>query len=139
MTTLPHYGPLPRPDSLDAARETLRREAFPVPTPALTSVTFATEEFTALCPRTGQPDFMALEISYVPAPAGRCLESKALKFYLWAFRDEGAYCETLAGRIATDVLWATDASSVTVRVLQRPRGGLALTAVAHLPLPSSEG
>jgi len=44
-------------------------------------------EFTSLCPLTGQPDFATLRITYVPA--GKCVELKSLKAYLWSYRNEG--------------------------------------------------
>ncbi|MCZ6918305.1 MAG: preQ(1) synthase, partial [Gemmatimonadetes bacterium] len=99
---LPAAGPLPRPESLAQAREMLRAESFPAPDVQV--VTMEATEFTSVCPRTGQPDFGSVSIEYVPAE--RCLESKALKFYLWAYRNEGAFCETLAARIADDVVYA---------------------------------
>src|SRR5258706_16361430 len=97
---LPKTGPLPRPESPEAAREALKAEDFPAP--AVQEVTLSAMEFTSICPRTGQPDFGSVIISYVPARL--CLESKAAKYYLWSFRDEGALCESLAARIADDVV-----------------------------------
>jgi 7-cyano-7-deazaguanine reductase len=91
---LPPTGPLPRPESPEEAREVLRREAFPAPD--VQRVTLEAVEFTSICPRTGQPDFGTVTVEYIPGE--RCLESKSLKYYLWSYRDEGAFCETLAGR-----------------------------------------
>ena len=48
-------------------------------------------EFTCLCPKTGQPDFATLNLNYVPDR--QCLELKALKMYIWSYRDEGAFHE----------------------------------------------
>jgi 7-cyano-7-deazaguanine reductase len=124
---LPPIGPLPRPESPDEAREVLRREAFPAPDVQL--VTLEATEFTSICPRTGQPDFGTVTVEYVPA--GRCLESKSLKYYLWSYRDEGAFCETLAGRIAEDVVFAVEPRFVRVQVSQNVRGGIAIVAVAE--------
>lgn len=127
--TLPVSGPLPRPQSLEQARDALRAESFEAP-PGIGVVTFTTDEFTAVCPRTGQPDFCTVTIEYQPAAGCGCLESKSLKYYLWAWRDEGAFCETLATRIAADVDRAIAPEFVTVTITQKPRGGLALTAQA---------
>ena len=127
MTRLPDVGPLPRPASPDQARDVLKAEAFPAP--AVQQVTLQATEFTAVCPRTGQPDFGSVEIEY--RPGDRCLESKALKYYLWSFRDEGAFCESLAARIADDIVYAIAPQSVTVRVRQNIRGGIAIVAEAH--------
>ncbi|MDH3495139.1 MAG: preQ(1) synthase [Gemmatimonadota bacterium] len=126
MSQLPRAGPIPRPDNPDQARDVLRAEAFaapPVQRIALTAL-----EFTSICPRSGQPDFGRVEIEY--EPGDRCLESKALKYYLWSYRDQGAFCETLAARIADDVVYAIAPRRVTVRVHQNVRGGIALLAEA---------
>ncbi len=124
---LPRTGPLPRPRSPDEAREYLKAEAFPAPD--VQSVTLEATEFTSICPRTGQPDFGTVTIEYTPAE--RCLESKSVKFYLWSYRDEGAFCESLAARIADDVVYAIEPRWVRVRVNQNLRGGIALFAVAE--------
>ena len=73
---LPAVGPLPRPESVEQAREMLKTESFPAPDVQV--VTMEATEFTSVCPRTGQPDFGSVSIEYVPGE--RCLESKALKF-----------------------------------------------------------
>ena len=126
-TRLPETGPLPRPGTPDEAREVLRAEAFPAP--VVQVVTLTATEFTAICPRTGQPDFGTVTVEYEPGE--RCLESKALKYYLWSYRDQGAFCETLAARIADDVVYAVTPRRVTVRVTQNVRGGIAIVAVAE--------
>jgi len=126
MKKLPAKGPLPPPENPREAREVLKAEAFPAPNVQL--VTMTGTEFTSLCPKTGQPDFGTVTIEYVPKD--RCLESKALKYYLWSYRNEGAFCEALAAQIADDVVYAIKPKSVTVRVTQNERGGIALVAEA---------
>jgi 7-cyano-7-deazaguanine reductase len=123
---LPASGPLPRPENPRAAREVLKAEAFPAPD--VQNVTMTGTEFTSICPKTGQPDFGTVTIEYVPGEL--CIESKALKYYLWSYRNEGAFCEALAARIADDVVYAIKPKSVTVRVTQNVRGGIALVAEA---------
>ena len=123
---LPRTGPLPRPSHPAEAREYLKTEAFPAPD--VQSVTLTATEFTSICPRTGQPDFGSVIIEYTPGE--RCLESKALKFYLWSYRDEGAFCESLAARIADDIVYAIQPKALRVQVNQNVRGGIALVAVA---------
>lgn len=123
---LPRQGPLPRPRDPREAREVLRREAFPAPRVDL--VRLEAHEFTSICPRTGQPDFGRVIIEY--EPGARCLESKALKYYLWSFRDEGAFCESLAAQIADDIVHAIRPRRVVVEVHQNVRGGIALVATA---------
>ncbi|HEX9631000.1 MAG TPA: preQ(1) synthase [Gemmatimonadales bacterium] len=131
MTVLPPTGPLPRPTSPVEAREVLKRESFPAPD--VQRIHLEATEFTSICPKTGQPDFGAVEIEYEPGE--RCLESKAVKYYLWSYREEGAFCETLAARIADDVVYAIAPRSVRVRVHQNVRGGIALVAEAERAAP----
>ncbi|HUL02245.1 MAG TPA: preQ(1) synthase [Gemmatimonadales bacterium] len=124
---LPPAGPLPRPGNPTEARELLKAEAFPAP--AVARVTLDATEFTSICPRTGQPDFGSVIVEY--SPGKRCLESKSLKFYLWSYRDEGAFCESLAARIADDIVYAIEPKSLRVTVHQNIRGGIALVAEAR--------
>jgi len=65
-------------------------------------IPFLCNEFTVLCPRTGQPDFARIEIIYVADKL--CLESKSLKFYLFSFRNRGEFHEDAANGIFKD-LW----------------------------------
>jgi len=124
---LPPSGPLPRPTNPTEAREFLKSEAFPAP--AVARVTLDATEFTSICPRTGQPDFGSVIVEYTPGE--RCLESKALKYYLWSYRDEGAFCESLAARIADDIVYAIRPRALRVVVHQNVRGGIALIAEAR--------
>ncbi|NBV79704.1 MAG: preQ(1) synthase [Verrucomicrobia bacterium] len=55
------------------------------------TVELSTEEFTCLCPATGQPDFAKITIRYVPGP--RIVESKSLKLYYWSYRQQGMFHE----------------------------------------------
>ena len=126
---LPQSGPLPRPKNLAAAREVLAKEAFPAPDVQV--VTMEATEFTSICPRSGQPDFGEVSIEYVPDE--RCLESKALKLYLWAYRNEAAFCETLAAQIADDIVQAIAPKAVRVEVHQSIRGGIRVVSVAGRP------
>lgn len=110
-------------------RALLRRAAFAAPD--VQEVTFDATEFTSLCPLTGRPDFGSVRIIY--RPGRRCLESRSLKLYLVTFRNEGAFCETLADRIADDVVFAVRPRALRVEVRQNIRGGIALLAVAARP------
>ncbi len=123
---LPSSGPMPRPKSVEEGREVLKQEAFDAPN--VQEVSFRALEFTAVCPKTGQPDFGQVEITYVPDK--KCIESKSLKFYLWSYRDEGSFCETLAARIADDFVYAIDPKKVMVTVYQTARGGIELKTTA---------
>lgn len=64
-------------------------------------VRFECPEFTALCPKTGQPDFANITIWYKPII--RCVELKSLKLYLWAYRNTGAFHEAVTEGIAKDL------------------------------------
>ena len=123
---LPRSGPMPRPKSVEEGREVLKSEAFLAPN--VQEVTFRALEFTAVCPKTGQPDFGRVEISYIPNEL--CIESKSLKFYLWSYRDHGAYCESLAANIADDVVYAINPKKIVVTVYQTARGGIELQTTA---------
>lgn len=119
-------GPLPEPSGPQEARDYLKAAAFE--SPDLENVTLTSAEFTSLCPRTGQPDFGAVTIRYQPDRL--CIESRALKYYLWSYRAEPAFCETLAARIADDVLYAVNPLEVEVVVEQASRGGVRIAARA---------
>ena len=103
-------------------------DTFPSPD-HVTCVRFESDELTSLCPVTGQPDFNRVVIEY--RPAGRCVESKSLKLYLWSFRDQRVFAETLADIIAGDLFAAVSPSYCRVTLTQSVRGGLALTATAE--------
>lgn len=62
---------------------------------------FETDEFTSLCPITGQPDFARITIEYIPDQL--CVESKSLKLFLFSFRNEGSFYEDVTNRIYTDL------------------------------------
>ena len=93
-------------------------------------VTMTSDEVTAMCPVTGQPDMYDVSITYRPYKL--CLESKSLKLYLQSFRNEGLFVEQLAHVIAQDVCEALDALHVSVMVTQKPRGGIEIDAFAEV-------
>lgn len=103
-------------------------EVFPAPE-YVTTVRFTTDELTSMCPVTRQPDLATLEIEY--EPGDWCIESKSLKLYLWRFRDRAMFAEALAAEIAAEVMATAAPHRVTVRLTQRPRGGIELCAVAE--------
>lgn len=95
-------------------------------------VEFATNELTAICPVTGQPDFYELKLSY--RPRERLVESKSMKLYLWGFRDRGAFAEDLAATLLKELISACDPVEMTVDLTQQVRGGLQIrTVVRHAP------
>ena len=98
------------------------------PNPGVSHVEMTSDELTAVCPVTGQPDMYVATIEYEPDK--RCLESKSLKLYLASFRNEGAFCEALAVRIRDDVAKALELphERVSVALQQKARGGITITA-----------
>jgi 7-cyano-7-deazaguanine reductase len=100
------------------------------PNPGVSEVEMTSDELTAVCPITGQPDFYVASILYNPGKL--CLESKSLKLYLSRFRNEGHFCEALAVRIRDDVAAALELeqAAVTVTLTQKPRGGVEIVATA---------
>lgn len=86
-------------------------------------------EFTCLCPKTGQPDFATLHLEYVPD--ARCIELKALKLYIWSFRDQGAFHEAVTNRILADLVSACAPRFMRVRADFNVRGGIYTSVVAE--------
>ena len=123
---VPDTGPLPTPESPAEAREFLKAAAFE--SPDIDEVEMVCEEFTSLCPKTGQPDFGSVTITY--RPQGQCLESRALKYYMWSYRNQPAFCEAVAAQIANDVVYAIGPARVDVEVAQSVRGGIRIYARA---------
>ena len=112
------------------AQEPVRKlEVFPTPL-GVATVVLESDEVTSLCPVTGQPDWETVRIEFRPDQF--CLESKSLKLYLWSFREEGAFCEALAGRIAKDIFEVCQPYWCVVTVAQKPRGGITITATARV-------
>ncbi len=96
-----------------------------------TLVEFSTNELTAICPVTGQPDFYELKLSY--RPRTRLLESKAMKLYLWGFRDRGMFAEDLAATLLKDLVGACDPAQMSVDLTQQVRGGIEIRTVVRHP------
>lgn len=79
-------------------------------------------EFTSLCPKTGQPDFATIVISYVPN--AHCVESKSLKLYLGSFRQHGEFHEACVARIHNDLMQLLAPKFLHVQGQFSPRGGI---------------
>jgi 7-cyano-7-deazaguanine reductase len=94
-------------------------------------IRFECPEFTCLCPKTGQPDFATIRIRYVPAQ--RCVELKSLKLYLWSFRDEGTFHETVTNRILDDLVALLAPRRMTVEADFLVRGGIHTVVEASHP------
>lgn len=86
-------------------------------------------EFTSLCPITGQPDFATIVIDYIPRE--RLVESKSLKLYLGSFRQFGEFHESCVNRIANDLIKLLDPAYIKVEGRFTPRGGISIWPVAE--------
>jgi 7-cyano-7-deazaguanine reductase len=86
-------------------------------------------EFTCLCPKTGQPDFAEMTLEYVPDR--RCVELKALKMYIWSFRDQGAFHEAVTNEILNDLVRATQPRFMRLSAEFNVRGGIYTTVVVE--------
>jgi len=105
-------------------------ETFPNPKPGRDYlIRFETDEFTCLCPKTGQPDFATIRIEYVPDSL--CVELKSLKLYLWSFRNEGGFHEDVTNRILDDLVAAVRPRRLRVEGDFNIRGGIHTTVVVE--------
>lgn len=110
-------------------KPTRELETFPNPKPERDyEIRLDAPEFTCLCPRTGQPDFATLRITYVPDAT--CVELKSLKLYLWSFRDEGCFHEAVTNRILDDLVAAISPRRMRIEAEFYVRGGITTTIVA---------
>ena len=85
-------------------------------------------EFTSLCPKTGQPDFGVITISYIADK--KCVELKSLKYYLQSFRNEGIFYENVINRILEDLTAVLKPRWMEVAGEFSVRGGLSSTVIA---------
>ena len=79
-------------------------------------------EFTSVCPKTGQPDFGTITISYTPD--AKCVELKSLKFYLQSFRNQGIYYEHVTNTILEDLVAVVSPRSMKLEASFNARGGM---------------
>ena len=104
-------------------KKSFRLESFKNPNPERDyEISFDCPEFTCLCPRTGQPDFATIRITYVPDRL--CVELKSLKLYLWSYRDQGAFHEAVTNKILDDLVALLAPRRMTVVGDFYVRGGI---------------
>ncbi|MDX2176111.1 MAG: preQ(1) synthase [Candidatus Sumerlaeia bacterium] len=99
-----------------------------------TVVTFRCSEFTCFCPLTGQPDYAALEIAYIPA--ARAIESKSLRNYLWSYRDTGVFHEDLANILLDELFDFVQPKWMKVTARFNVRGGIAIDVEVERSAPT---
>jgi 7-cyano-7-deazaguanine reductase len=121
---------------LPASPTKARLETFPNPARRNYWIHFETDDFTSLCPVTGQADFARIDIDYVPDRS--CVESKSLKFYLASYRNERAFNEAVTNRILDDFVHACSPREAMVTAQFSARGGIALTVRAQYPDKNSK-
>lgn len=90
-------------------------------------------EFTAICPKTGLPDFGTIFISYRPGEV--CLELKSLKEYLTSFRDVGIFHENVTNRLLDDLTAACRPTWLRVHADYNVRGGIKTRVTASYRAP----
>ena len=110
-------------------------ETFPNPQPGRDyTIRITIPEFTCLCPKTGQPDFATISIEYVPADL--CVELKALKLYMWTFRDQGAFHEAVTNEMLNHIVNAIHPNYMRIRAEFNVRGGIYTTVIAEHKNPN---
>ena len=111
-----------------------RLETFPNPARETDyTIRMTLPEFTCLCPKTGQPDFATFELEYVPDEL--CVELKALKLYMWSYRDRGAFHEAVTNQIADDLAGACSPRFLRLAGKFNVRGGIYTTVVVERRKP----
>lgn len=104
-------------------------ETFPNPNPNRNyRIEMKCPEFTCVCPKTGQPDFAEIRISYIPDQS--CIELKSLKLYLWSFRDKGHFHEAVTNQILDELVAVSSPRSMTVVGDFYVRGGISTVVTA---------
>ena len=92
-------------------------------------VVLQTDEFTCICPKTGQPDFAKIKIEYIPDK--KILESKSLKLYLWSFRNQGVFHEHVTNIILDDLVAVLQPRWCKVSAQFAVRGGIGIAIDAE--------
>jgi 7-cyano-7-deazaguanine reductase len=94
-------------------------------------IEFTAQEFTSMCPMTGQPDFGTIYITYTPAT--RCIELRSFKFYLQTYRNRGIFYENVVNTILDDIVAAIEPRALAVTGEFNSRGGIAARITATYP------
>ena len=110
-------------------------ETFPNPYPQRDySIETICPEFTSLCPKTGQPDFATLTITYIPDQV--CFELKSLKLYLQQYRNHGAFYEAVTNIILDDLVAVTQPRQMSIVGAFTPRGGIRTNVMVEYRKPA---
>ena len=110
-------------------------DTFPNPRPEREfEIAISCPEFTSVCPKTGLPDFGEIRITYVPAE--RCIELKALKYYLNDYRNRGIFYEAATNQILDDLVAACAPRRMRVVGAFTARGGITTSVTADYVQPA---
>lgn len=90
---------------------------------------FVFSEFSSLCPKTGQPDFGVITVRYYPDQF--CLETKALKIYMGAYRQHGSFMEAVTNKILDDLVTVCQPHAMHITAAFNRRGGTDITVTAE--------
>ncbi|MER3523291.1 MAG: NADPH-dependent 7-cyano-7-deazaguanine reductase QueF [Ignavibacteria bacterium] len=96
-------------------------------------VNITTDEFTAVCPWSGLPDFGTVKIDYVPRTL--LIELRSLKYYLLSYRNVGIYQEHAVNRIAEDLVRCAKPKWMKVVLDYKVRGGIHTVASREFRAP----
>ncbi len=88
-------------------------------------------EFTSVCPKTGQPDFGTITITYIADKL--CYELKSLKLYLQQYRNHGAFYESVTNKILDDLVAVTQPRMMEIQADFTPRGGIKTSVIVNYP------
>ena len=115
-----------------STRPTKNLETFPNPQPNRDYlIHIEIPEFTSLCPLTGQPDFATLLLDYIPDQKN--VELKALKLYMWSYRQEGAFHEAITNYMRLKAKWWVRGGIYTTVVVEHRKEGWVPVAPVELP------
>ncbi len=121
----------------ETTQPTKQLETFPNRHPGRDyTVTLTTDEFTCVCPATGQPDFARITVRYIPDQ--RIIESKSLKLYFWSYRNEGIFHEHVTNVILDDLVAALEPRWCEVIADFGIRGGIAISVRAEYKKPEKQ-
>ncbi|MCL6623649.1 MAG: preQ(1) synthase [Fimbriimonadales bacterium] len=113
-------------------------ETFPNPSPERDYVIrHVAPEFTSVCPKTGNPDFGTIVVTYIPE--SQCLELKAFKMYLFSYRNKGIFYEAVVNQILEDLVAVAQPRFMRVTGIFNVRGGIYSTVTAEYHSPSWQG
>ena len=102
-------------------------ETFPFNSPNQYIIT-ETDEFSAVCPFSGLPDYSYLKIEYFPEGV-KCVVLKSLKYYIISFRNVVIYQEAATKRIYDDLKKLLDTKKIQVTTIYNTRGGFDTTCI----------